>query len=336
METKVDPVFYFNTYSHVTCLSFCALPVAEHDGEHTVLIIGDADGKLSQWDLKSKKLEKDIDFGMKETKHPILWLCVIKTDNKISLVIQQRFSNTICLLEYTTGCWFQKNSITINKHMGFCRGDNCLDSELLFPSGENGFLVVKYDKPQLQLKVATSVMETKGSGTITALKFCDINNKYLILSLFENGDIYGNRVLKSSNQYSIVSLCKLHCLPMTPLCVQFDNKKCQGIIGGSENNVISFELNENGDSFVFRALKTRSITTKGISSIVIRPDQKIVAAGSWDSTVKLFSWLKTDKLKPLGALKFHSEGVESVVSTNDSKLIAAGSKDGKVSFWNVY
>ncbi len=60
--------------------------------------------------------------------------------------------------------------------------------------------------------------------------------------------------------------------------------------------------------------------------------------------LRLFSWLKPEKLKPLGALKFHSESVEAVACTRHpvkgiklkGHLFAAASKDQKVSIWSVY
>ena len=81
-------------------------------------------------------------------------------------------------------------------------------------------------------------------------------------------------------------------------------------------------------------LKNRQLPSKGISSLKIRPDGKILVAGSWDSTIRLFSWLKPQNLKPLGALKFHENAIDTIDVT--SKLIAAGSSDGYVTIWNVY
>jgi WD40 repeat protein len=70
----------------------------------------------------------------------------------------------------------------------------------------------------------------------------------------------------------------------------------------------------------------------------------LIAAG-WDSTVKVFSWKKPEKLKPLGALKFHSDTVEAVACTRRpvaegpgpvGHLLAAASKDAKISLWSIY
>ena len=63
------------------------------------------------------------------------------------------------------------------------------------------------------------------------------------------------------------------------------------------------------------------------------------AVGCWDNTVRLFSLKRENKLKPLGALKFHTDSVDCVHFSwrNEAKiLLAAGGKDGKVSIWDIY
>ena len=55
--------------------------------------------------------------------------------------------------------------------------------------------------------------------------------------------------------------------------------------------------------------------------------------------MRLFSLKRENKLKPLGALKFHDESVDCVAFSSiiETKiLLAAGSKDGKVSIWDIY
>lgn len=338
METSVDPFFYFNIYSPVTSLSFCNVPDANTEGQKTLLLIGSTNGKVYQWNIKSRKAENEVDFSPEETGNPILWLCSIEQDNESFLAIQQRFSDKICLIKYSNYTWTQKKMLVLSdKHSGFCKGDLSLDDKLVFPCGENSFVIAKLIKGDSEeLQSASSVVKTEGCGTLTALKFNFFKKKQCVFSLYENGDILLHSVVESNNEFIISTLTKYQSLQSTPLSIDFDSDKCKGIVGGSEDNITSFELVENNDKIVINLLKTRKTPTKGISSIIIRPDKKIVVAGSWDSTVKLFSWLHPEKLKPLGALKFHSEGIEDIVITSDSKLIAAGSKDGKISFWNVY
>ena len=339
MESSVDPVFYFNVYSPVTSLSFCNTPSIYPEKEKTLLMIGNACGKILQWNIKSRKQENEVELSSEETNNPILWLCTLKHEDELLLAAQVRFSDIIYLLKYSDYSWIKLKKFHLpDKHVGFCRGDVGLDNILVFPSGENAFVMAKLRKDESgeELSFVSHIQETKGCGMITCLKYSLVDGKQCIFSLFENGDIYLHKAVRSSEKYVISLLCKYQCTTMTPLSIDFDSEKCRGVICGSEENLLSFELKANCDKLYFNLIKTRAIISKGISSVMIRPDKKVVVAGSWDSTVKMFSWLHPEKLKPLGALKFHSDGVEVVTSTTDSTLIAAGSKDGKISFWNIY
>ena len=340
MEASVDPDFYFNVYSAVSSLSFCNDPSVNSNGKQTMILIGTINGKVLQWNLKSRKQICDIEYSLEHSKNPILCLRTLLTDSKeLLLVIQERFSNVIYILKNVNGSWHRLKSLQLAKqHVGFCKADSLLDKLLAFPSGENSFEVakVKNNGAATDFQLVSPVTEFEGCGTITALKFSVIGERQILFSLFENGDLYVHNVDTINEKCSLQLLSKHQSIPMTPLTMCYDSDKLKGVIGGSEDFIWSFELRENHDQIEFHLEKKRQISTKGISSLVIRPDKKIIVAGSWDSTLKLFSWLHPKKLKPLGALKFHSEGIEIVAATNDSKLIAAGSKDGKISFWNVY
>ena len=119
-------------------------------------------------------------------------------------------------------------------------------------------------------------------------------------------------------------------LTHSPLCLESQNKIL--VNSNAEDYLETHQIGEKGE---LTLLKKRSLPEKGsISSLKIRKDGKILAGGSWDSTLRLFSWLKPANLKPLGALKFHQKAIEAVAVT--SKLIAAGSSDGYVTIWDVY
>ena len=74
--------------------------------------------------------------------------------------------------------------------------------------------------------------------------------------------------------------------------------------------------------------------------------QQLALAASWDSSLRVFSWMKPKQLKPLGALKFHSETLQALTWSGEDNwiklkgestpLIAAGGKDMKISFWRIY
>lgn len=58
----------------------------------------------------------------------------------------------------------------------------------------------------------------------------------------------------------------------------------------------------------------RDITNKGVGSVCVRHDDKILICGGWDGRLRLFSWLNPGKFKPLAVLKYHSDTVECIVT----------------------
>ena len=82
MEASVDPDFYFNVYSHVTSLSFCNVPSACSNWKQTLIIIGTINGKILQWDLKSRKQICDIEYTLEHNMNPILCLRTLSTHKK--------------------------------------------------------------------------------------------------------------------------------------------------------------------------------------------------------------------------------------------------------------
>ena len=76
-----------------------------------------------------------------------------------------------------------------------------------------------------------------------------------------------------------------------------------------------------------------TIPQKGISSIQIRPDNKIFATSGWDHRVRLFS-MKSNK--PLAISKYHSATVHSVAFNPISNIIASGSSDSHIAIWSIY
>ena len=179
----------------------------------------------------------------------------------------------------------------------------------------------------------------KTSGMVTAVKLAVVDDQAAILSVYESGKLLLSFI--SGNKIEAVAEFQFAIHDFVPLSLDFDSEKLIGVVAGSLDKIVTFKFFENS----FSILTERTIPNKGIASLCLRGhDRKILIATSWDSTVKLFSWLKPEKLKPLAALKFHSDSVEAVTCTKypvegiklKGHLIAAGSKDQKISLWSVY
>ena len=163
----------------------------------------------------------------------------------------------------------------------------------------------------------------------------------MIILTFESGKVQLGKF--GHEMFQILLEFQFQIQDFVPLTLDFDEDKLIAVVAGSGDKIISLKLDDELKTFTI--LSDRKIPTKGISNLCVRShDKKILICGGWDSTIKLFSWLKPERLKPLGALKFHSASVNVVACTRrpaggakiKGHLIAAGSKDEKVSLWSIY
>ena len=69
-----------------------------------------------------------------------------------------------------------------------------------------------------------------------------------------------------------------------------------------------------------------------VSSVAFSPDSNLVASGSFDKTVRLWS-AETGTLQQ--TLEGHEDSVTSVAFSPDSKLVASGSRDKTVRLWSA-
>ena len=89
--------------------------------------------------------------------------------------------------------------------------------------------------------------------------------------------------------------------------------------------------NKNSVS-LFEKHASVEITNPGFNCLRLRSDNKLLATGCWDSSVRLFG---CKRLKPLVVLSYHNEAVQAISFGKDGEIFV-GSKDGQISNWNVY
>ena len=148
----------------------------------------------------------------------------------------------------------------------------------------------------------------------------------LALAGYENGTIY---ILKHVEGLEVMHKIEVKHEGEAPsiLSMDYDVQRSLGVAATSEDFIVSFDMEGN-------IHKKRDLPSKGVSQIRIRRnDRKLVAGASWDSTLRLFSWLKPYKLKPLGALRFHRGGLTCVDCSGSIGWITSGGKDGKLTVW---
>ncbi|WXC50995.1 hypothetical protein QX201_010700 [Fusarium graminearum] len=71
---------------------------------------------------------------------------------------------------------------------------------------------------------------------------------------------------------------------------------------------------------------------RSVSSVVFSSDDRLIASGSWDKTIKIWN-VATGKEEQ--TLEGHTDWVNSVVFSSDDRLIASGSDDNTIKIWNV-
>ncbi|OFW06713.1 MAG: hypothetical protein A3H96_20560 [Acidobacteria bacterium RIFCSPLOWO2_02_FULL_67_36] len=72
--------------------------------------------------------------------------------------------------------------------------------------------------------------------------------------------------------------------------------------------------------------------TKGVASFAVSPNGQLLASGSYDHTVKLWS-LQDARL--ISSLDGHAGWVRALVMSPDGRLLASGSDDGTVKLWSL-
>lgn len=327
---SVHPVCYVSGSAPISCLEFYQ---PENSRGH--ILAGDVEGNLYSWSLLSWECQKKsrifpvggCTFLNCVDDHLVVHGRLTKGENSalVMLALQDREGDPSW-----NEIWQSKKEDY--NHDGFCKG-SCLDKVFALPLGMSDIQVCIHDESQIK-KLAHLRLDSDVYGNLMSVKVTKIENQIRIFSGSENGAI----LLWDWTEAQV--LAKFEVAPMIPFTLDFDFHTSQGFIGGDQEYVISFHV-QNGE---FHQLCQRSIPSKGISHVQIREsDRKIVVSACWDSTIRIFSWLKPRQLKPLGALKFHSETIEAVacshkpVSSYGNKiLIAAASKDKKISFWDIY
>lgn len=138
---------------------------------------------------------------------------------------------------------------------------------------------------------------------------------------------------KDYRPISQYNFSELECL----MTLDVDRAMVKGICAGSSNVIYTFCISEEGQLNLDKNVK---ITNPGVSVVLLRPDDKIVAAACWDFTVRLFSW---KSMKLLAVLDCHSTGVLHIMYSQSSVtywkakyMLAVANKDNKITLWDVY
>ena len=314
------PTFYLTVGEAVTCLVFT----------RSHLVVGTAVGNIKLYCCKSWQLIASL----QPFSRGILWLAMVGEGIGAKMICQGRFEG-VKVLRSEDEEWVKWKEVISHciTHQGFCKG-------LLLAKEEDQGDVVACPSGQGSLMMARMVGEVirplasltkEGAGTLMAV--VDMGGGR-ILAGWENGVVV---VWQWSNQRE-EAMVDLHCKVGTVMALAWDPAKERGVVVGSEDRLVVVDAS-------LQVVGQRQVVNSGMGAVLVRDDSSIMVAGGWDARLRVFSWKKPEKLKPLAVLDFHSEAVEAMAFSNGrleegrlagKRLVAAGGKDGKVSLWDIY
>ena len=157
------------------------------------------------------------------------------------------------------------------------------------------------------------------------------DNRYLASIYFNNiieiWDVIDNFncIIKIDNKYNCInSICFLHGIADTKV-----------IYGCGDNTIGMFSITKSkwfnfGNNF--KKLPCLVGHTRDVLSVCVSPDNKYLASGSCDKTIKIWN---TDTFKELFTLVGHTNWVIYVCFSPDGKYLASGSDHGIIKIWDT-
>lgn len=214
---------------------------------------------------------------------------------------------------------------------GFCKlsvfkkGDN-YGSQNCFAVASSQFGKVNiYDSASGQLVTTLQVTKPSSKGTCMCIH-CNVG---CLVTGFEEGSIV---LFDYRKQLEAVAELKAHDEPV--MCVHcIDNGL--GVTGSADDVLSVFMITE---MLTVTHKYNITLNSKGVSSVAIRNDGRIITAGGWDGRLHLYG---SKKGKALTSLNYHTKNIQALdfsLSSNVdiNNIIACGSRDGRISLWNLY
>ncbi|XP_065663581.1 guanine nucleotide-binding protein subunit beta-like protein 1 [Hydra vulgaris] len=307
-----DPLFILRASSPITSLSFSFLNSVE------VLITGSQNGLIEVWNLSTKRTMLHMLTGA----HEILYANIMHSED-FYLVGHNR-SGLVQFFKIEDSKFCLQHSLLVH-NVGFASINFVKEKDvfwLAYPSSDSEVSVTAVDFNAFTGNgvIYTMKPDIKVGMVMKCILFLRDCILYLICA-YEDGSVSLWNVFESSMLHQE----KVYEDPV--MSMDTDGRK---IITASTGNKIHFyNIDEN---FHLIQIKEYETMSSGYSVLSIRSDKKIVACGSWNGVVRLYSW---KKMKLLAILKYHNKGISSIVYSSGN-LIGIAARDGKISIWDVY
>jgi WD40 repeat protein len=263
----------------------------------------------------------------------LLWVAVLGTGTRATLLAHGRV-NGLKVYKAAGAGWEEWDEVAEHcvTHQGFCRGLAWQEGDegvvAALPSGQGRVMVARVAGATIR---PLASLAREGAGTLMALAEAGPGR---LLAGWENGEV----VVWDWREDREVAVAELHGRVGTVMALAWDTARDRGLVAGSENQLVTVGPG-------LEVLGERQVTNAGLGAAAVRADSRVAAAGGWDGRVRLFSWRRPERLRPVAVLQFHSGPVEALAFSpgpvaagrlRGRGLLAAGGKDGKVSLWDVF
>jgi len=216
------------------------------------------------------------------------------------------------------------------EHSGFCRGDIAHEPGLLFAArNDNAISVMKLET----LEEVEQLVDTERTdlGTLSSLKYLQINGQDCLLAGYESGSLLLWDLREPTKPLSADKIGEF------VTCIDYDLITNRGLAGNASDRINVFSINRANSTLQVR--DDLIIKNAGLHCVRIRKDRKVFCTGGWDGRIRIFSW---KSLRPLAVLTEHKAEVMDIahsqgkVSFWKSNIMAAAGGDGQITLWDIY
>ncbi|XP_078482482.1 transducin beta-like protein 3 [Ciona intestinalis] len=218
------------------------------------------------------------------------------------------------------------NGLTVNKQMvGY--NDEIVDLKLL---GENdSHIIVVTNSPHIKVfNMESSACQVLKKHSDTVLCVDVFKNRTHFVSSSKDNTVCLWKM--EENTYAVTCLVvgagHTHDVGAVTCC----NNKMDFLVSGSQDQTLKiWTINE---TFQLRVKHTVMAHSKNINSIVVSPNDKLIASGSQDKLAKL--WKVSDG-SVVGTFKGHKRGIWCVQFSPMDQVLATSSADGSIKLWSL-
>eukprot|EP00938_MAST-03A_sp_MAST-3A-sp1_P004872 g4872.t1 len=290
--------------------------------DDSLLLSGDSEGSLIVWNAESRRIETTS----RDAHEKGVLSLEVMSDGRI---LSQGRGGDVKIWRYTK--ILECLHVMSTGSCTFCKM-HFRDTRVLAPSSDpNMFQCWTLESSEIKKQIYVPKCSFQ-SGMCLALRLLD---KSSVLVGFESGHV-ARFEIPNKHENSPILLqpsveAKLLSKPI--LRMEMDSKGF-GVCVGASSEIVFFVLTK--DSCSIR--QTLNVSGRpGFNDVKLRPDDKIIALGGWDMSVRIFQWRRRRLPKPLAVLKdVFEDTVSGVAFSSDSRYLAACSRDKNISVWSTY